>query len=49
MHKPITFFLLCLAAITFNSCGKEETRDVIPYVYVNFAMYPNTIDFIRWI
>jgi nitrite reductase/ring-hydroxylating ferredoxin subunit len=46
MHKPITFFLLCLAAITFNSCGKEETRDVIPYVYVNFAMYPNTIDFI---
>lgn len=28
----------------FASCEKE--KDEIPYIYVNFVIYPNTIDFI---
>lgn len=45
-----SFLLLILFSI--SSCKKDEDRDLIPYVYVNFAMYPNTIDFIatgQWV
>lgn len=45
-------FLLVIIPLSFNSCGKDENRDQIPYVYVNFVMYPNTIDFIpdgQWV
>lgn len=30
----------------FVSCDKEKEKDEIPYIYVNFVIYPNTIDFI---
>lgn len=38
----LVFFFLLLA----YSCDKDETRDQIPYVYVNFPIYPNTLDYI---
>ncbi|HLO91474.1 MAG: Rieske (2Fe-2S) protein [Chloroflexota bacterium] len=41
--KITAIFILLIS--TF-SCSKDENRDLIPYVYVNFTMYPNTIDFI---
>lgn len=47
--KASIIFLLLLS---FTSCKKDEDRDLIPYVYVNFAIYPNTIDFIptgQWV
>jgi nitrite reductase/ring-hydroxylating ferredoxin subunit len=34
------FFLLAV------SCGKENDRTEIPYIYVNFVIYPNTLHFI---
>jgi nitrite reductase/ring-hydroxylating ferredoxin subunit len=40
---PLFFSLLIFS--TF-SCGKEETRDQIPYVYVNFPLYVNTLDYV---
>lgn len=52
MRNVTSLFLICLLFLTFNSCNKDENQDVIPYVYVNFAMYPNTIDFIpdgQWV
>jgi nitrite reductase/ring-hydroxylating ferredoxin subunit len=38
--------LLLIIPLFFVACdkGKEETS--IPYVYVNFTIYPNTLDFI---
>lgn len=29
-----------------NSCDKDSDKYQIPYVYVNFTAYPNTLDFI---
>lgn len=49
VSKSIIFVL---SVISFFSCGKDETKDLIPYVYVNFTMYPNTIDYIaigQWV
>lgn len=46
MRKTTTIFIICLAFIVFNSCGKKDNSEAIPYVYVNFAIYPNTIDYI---
>lgn len=43
IHKLL---LLFIALILVTSCGKDEDRDQIPYVLVNFSIYPNTIDFI---
>lgn len=40
---PFFFSLLIFSAF---SCGKEETRDQIPYVYVNFPLYVNTLDYV---
>lgn len=36
----LAFFLIA------TSCGKENDRDEIPYRYVNFVIYPNTLHFI---
>lgn len=35
-----------MTTLLLGSCGKENDMDQIPYVYVNFVIYPNTIDFI---
>ncbi|MBW6491148.1 MAG: hypothetical protein K0B15_08140 [Lentimicrobium sp.] len=37
--------LLGLLLLAF-SCGKETDKTEIPYVYVNFVIYPNTLHFI---
>lgn len=50
--KLIRISAVLLLTISFLSCGKDENRDLIPYIYVNFTMYPNTIDFIatgQWV
>lgn len=38
---PILLIIFFLA-----SCGDENDETAIPYVYVNFTIYPNTLDFI---
>lgn len=38
--------LLILSTSLFIACDKEKEGDQIPYIYVNFAIYPNTLDFI---
>lgn len=37
---------LIFVLIILASCGKDEEKTEIPYVYVNFVIYPNTLDFI---
>lgn len=37
---------LLIISLILNSCSKETESDNIPYVYVNFTIYPNTLDFI---
>ena len=41
--RPLYLFVVSFL-ILFVSCEKE--KDEIPYIYVNFVLYPNTIDFI---
>lgn len=43
--RPI-YLALFSALILFVSCDKNNEESDIPYVYVNFVIYPNTIDFI---
>lgn len=43
--KRVFKLLLLTFALGVTSCEKDN-RDVIPYVLVNFSIYPNTIDFI---
>ena len=43
--RPLHLALIS-ALILFVSCDKENEKSEIPYVYVNFVIYPNTIDFI---
>jgi len=38
--------LTCVSFFLFNSCNKDEDVEQIPYVYVNFELYPNTLDYI---
>ena len=45
IFRPL-FFVLISATILLASCDKEEELSNIPYIYVNFVIYPNTIDFI---
>ena len=45
VFRPLYFILISLM-IFLASCDKEEEKSEIPYVYVNFVIYPNTIDFI---
>ncbi|KAF0202128.1 MAG: hypothetical protein FD170_2099 [Bacteroidetes bacterium] len=40
--KGILFGLILLLV----SCGDETDRTEIPYIYVNFVIYPNTLHFI---
>jgi len=39
-------FALIIFSVFLNACDKEDEQTQIPYVYVNFAVYPNTLDFI---
>lgn len=47
MYRKFVFhtFLLLLAFIS-PSCDEDSDDTNIPYVYVNFTIYPNTLDFI---
>ena len=47
-NKNLFINLALLIAGTFSlfACGKETEGTDIPYVYVNFAIYPNTFQFI---
>jgi len=38
--------LLMMSTSLFVACGKDNEATQIPYVYVNFSIYPNTLDFI---
>ena len=41
------FYLsMALVLVFFTACDKENEKTEIPYVYVNFIIYPNTLDFI---
>ncbi len=44
MHK--LFIPLLFTFLFISSCKSDENEDLIPYVTVNFTVYPNTIDFI---
>ncbi len=47
MKKNIAFYwLLLILPMLFVACGKDADKTSIPYVYVNFTIYPNTLDFI---
>lgn len=43
--RPL-YLTLVSAIFLFVSCDKESETSEIPYIYVNFVIYPNTIDFI---
>ncbi len=40
------FSILLLLPLLLVSCGDENEESLIPYVYVNFTIYPNTLDYI---
>ena len=44
--KALRIFFSLALIFSAVSCGEENSRDNIPYVYVNFVIYPNTLDFI---
>ncbi|HOP13428.1 hypothetical protein [Lentimicrobium sp.] len=46
MKKVLIISAMLTATLLLGSCDKENERDEIPYVYVNFVVYPNTLDFI---
>ncbi|MEA5111292.1 MAG: hypothetical protein VB072_12750 [Lentimicrobium sp.] len=46
MKKMLMISAVLMTTLLLGSCGKENDMDQIPYVYVNFVIYPNTIDFI---
>lgn len=43
--KSIAVFSIFVLAF-FTGCDKENEAHNIPYIYVNFEIYPNTLDFI---
>lgn len=47
MKKTLLISLLCtmFLILTAVSCGKEK-QPLIPYVYVDILLYPNSLDFI---
>jgi nitrite reductase/ring-hydroxylating ferredoxin subunit len=45
IQKFVLFTCLLLLTI-FTGCDKENEGSQIPYIYVNFEIYPNTLDFI---
>lgn len=46
--KSFRYFSVMVVSLLFMaaSCGKETQQTEIPYVYVNFVIYPNTLHFI---
>ncbi len=47
MKKTILILIIALSIpVIFTNCDKETQGTEIPYVYVNFTIYPNTLDFI---
>jgi nitrite reductase/ring-hydroxylating ferredoxin subunit len=47
MLRKTIIFISVFVLIAFNySCDEESEETTIPYVYVNFTIYPNTLDFI---
>lgn len=42
----LSLILLLSFIIANSSCSKDKDKEFIPYVYVNFQVYPNTIDYI---
>lgn len=47
MFRKTKIFIFSVLLITCSfSCDKETEGTSIPYVYVNFSIYPNTLDFI---
>jgi len=47
MFRKTKIFIFSVLLITCSfSCDKETEGTSIPYVYVNFTIYPNTLDFI---
>ncbi|MDD2527156.1 MAG: Rieske (2Fe-2S) protein [Lentimicrobiaceae bacterium] len=45
LRKFVCFTFIFLLII-FTGCDKENEATQIPYIYVNFEIYPNTLDFI---
>jgi nitrite reductase/ring-hydroxylating ferredoxin subunit len=46
IRKILFISLLGITFLFLNSCGKDENDTAIPYVYVDFLIYPNTLDYI---
>jgi nitrite reductase/ring-hydroxylating ferredoxin subunit len=44
--RLIRLFVTLLVLIPAFSCKKDKEKPVIPYVYVNIQLYPNTLDYI---
>ncbi|HLN52246.1 MAG TPA: hypothetical protein VK212_00970 [Lentimicrobium sp.] len=40
------FIILLISMLVYTSCKSDEGDDLIPYVTVNFTIYPNTLDYI---
>jgi len=38
--------IILLLPLFFIACDKDKEETSIPYIYVNFTIYPNTLDFI---
>lgn len=46
IRKNHLLVLLFLLNMLFVSCRKDSEDSRVPYVYVNFQLYPNSLDFI---
>ena len=46
MIRKFALFSAFLLLSVFAGCDKENDEMNIPYIYVNFQIYPNTLDFI---
>lgn len=46
IRKILFLFLIGIVFLFVNSCDKDENETAIPYVYVDFLIYPNTLDYI---
>ncbi len=44
----LVFIIIALSGVIVlvSSCGKDNKDGVIPYVYVNFSIYPNSTEYI---
>jgi len=46
MKHTLRIFAIGILFFMTSGCGKENDTTNIPYVYVNFTIYPNSLDFI---